>query len=257
MGAAVSLALLLCTQAFGWGDEAHEIIAAIADRHLTAQAHRKIKEILGPDVSLSSISNWADTLQNSRPETASWHYIDIPLTATQINPARDCRNGDCVTVAIARSIAVLRDNASKPEAKEEALKFVVHFVADLHQPLHCIDNNDRGGNRIWVHFFGGHRNLHKLWDIGLVEALDRNGENYAARLDDAISESEINLWEKGTPEDWALETHAIGVKIYAGIPRGGIPELGSDYLHSAAPIIDQQLQRAGIRLAYILNQLSE
>jgi hypothetical protein len=255
-GAALSMSLLLSAQAFGWGDEGHKIISIIADRHLTAQARRKVEEIIGPGISLASISNWADTIQRARPETSSWHYIDIPMAASQIDFARDCPKGNCVTAAIARSIGVVRDTLSPPEAKVEALKFLVHFVGDLHQPLHCVDNNDRGGSRLQVAFFGERTNFHRLWDSLLIERIDPNAESYAARLDGGLSQTDIDVWDQGTLDDWALETHALAVKvIYAGLPRGELPELGADYLHTAAPTIDHQLQMTGIRLANILNEL--
>ena len=231
------------------------MVATIAERHLTAKARERVRQILGPEESLAAVSTWADEIRPSRPETAPWHYIDIPLDASAIDAARDCLNGDCVTAAISRFVAVLRDNASSPDAKSEALRFVVHFVADLHQPLHCADNHDRGGNDVHVTFFGANANLHSVWDTLLIERIDPDPEGYAKRLDAALTGSNLSTFEQGTVEDWALESHVVARKVaYGALPPGQTLDLGTDYLRAAAPAVDVQLQKAGIRLASILNE---
>lgn len=230
------------------------MVAAIAERHLTAKARERVRQILGPGGSLAAVSTWADEIRPSRSETAPWHYIDIPLDASAIDPARDCPDGDCVTGAITRFVAVLRDTTSTPDAKSEALKFVVHFVADLHQPLHCADNHDRGGNDVHVTFFGENANLHSVWDTLLIERIDPETDSYAKRLDTALTDSDISKFAQGTVKVWALEGHAMAQKVaYGALPRGENLDLGADYLQAAAPSVDLQLQKAGIRLASILN----
>lgn len=253
--AALALTLFVASNALGWGQEGHQVVAIIAERHLTARARERVRQILGPEGSLAAVSTWADEIRPSRPETAPWHYIDIPLNASAIDPARDCPNGDCVTAAITRFLAVLRDNASSPDAKSEALKFVVHFVADLHQPLHSADNHDRGGNDVHITFFGENANLHSVWDTLLIERIDPDPESYAKRLDTALTGSNIGAFEAGTVEEWALESHAVAPKVaYGALPREENLDLGADYFQAAAPAVDLQLQKAGIRLAFILNE---
>lgn len=252
--AAFALTLVVASNALGWGQEGHQVVATIAERHLTARARERVRQILGPEVSLAAVSTWADEIRPSRPKTAPWHYIDIPLNASAIDPARDCQDGDCVTAVITRFVAVLRDNASSLDAKSEALKFVVHFVADLHQPLHCADNHDRGGNDVHVTFFGQNANLHSVWDTLLIERIDPDTGSYAKRLDAALTNSNISTFEAGTVEDWALESHAVAQKVaYGALPRGETLGLGADYFQTAAPTVDLQLQEAGIRLAFILS----
>jgi hypothetical protein len=213
-----------------------------------------VRQVLGPG-SLAAVSTWADEIRPSRPATAPWHYIDIPLEASAIDPARDCPNGDCVTAAITRFVAVLLNSASSPDAKNEALKFVVHFVADLHQPLHCADNQDRGGNGVRVTFFGETANLHSVWDTLLIERIDSSTESYAKRLDAALTDSNIAAFENGTVEDWALESHALAQKVaYGALPSGNAVDFGTDYFQAASLAVDLQLQKAGIRLAFILNE---
>jgi hypothetical protein len=214
-----------------------------------------VRQILGPGGSLAAVSTWADEIRSSRPETAPWHYTDIPLNASAIDPARDCPNGDCVTVAITRFVAVLRDTASSPDAKNEALKFAVHFVADLHQPLHSADNHDRGGNDVHVMFFRTNANLHSVWDTFLIERIDADPERYAKRLDAALTDPNIRAFEAGTVEEWALESHAVAVKVaYGALPSRESLDLGADYFQIAAPAVDLELEKAGIRLALILNE---
>jgi len=250
-----SLILLVASNVLGWGREGHEIVVAIAERHLTATARERVRQILRPDTSLAAVSTWADEIRPSRPETAPWHYIDIPLNVSAIDAARDCPNGGCVTVAIDRFVAVLRDDASTPEAKEEALKFIVHFVADLHQPLHCADDHDRGGNDVHVTFFGENANLHSVWDTLLIERIDPDPGHYANRLDADLTDSTIRAFEQGTVEDWALESHAVAQKVVYGVlPHGETLDLRADYFQAAARATDLQLQKAGIRLAFILNE---
>jgi hypothetical protein len=253
--AALTLTLFVASNALGWGQEGHRVVAIIAERHLIAKALERVRQILGPEGSLAAVSTWADEIRPSRPETAPWHYVDIPLGASAIEPARDCPNGDCVTAAITRFVAVLRDSASSPDAKNEALKFVVHFVADLHQPLHCADNHDRGGNDVRVTFYGEKANLHSVWDTLLIERIDSDTESYAKRLDAALTDSSIGAFEQGTVEDWALESHAVAQKVaYSALPRRENLDLGADYFQTVAPPVDLQLQEAGIRLAFVLNE---
>jgi S1/P1 Nuclease len=254
--AALSILPFVASNAFAWGQEGHRVVATIAEKHMTANARAKVQEILGVDGPMAAVANWADEIRPSRPQTAPWHYIDIPLNATDIDPARDCRNGDCVTAAITRFLAVLRDASSTSAAKNEALKFIIHFVGDLHQPLHCEDNNDRGGNGLQVTFFGRNANLHSVWDTLLIEHIDANTDNYATMPGAKIEDSDISAWQQGTVEGWALESHAVARQVaYEALPPGQKADLGMDYLKAVAPAVDLQLARAGMRLAYILNQV--
>ena len=253
--AAFAVMLLVANNALGWGQEGHRVASTIAESHLTMKARERIRQILGPDTSLAAASTWADEIRPARPKTAPWHYVDIPLNVSAIDPARDCPNGDCVVAAISHFKELLRDKTSMPEAKNEALKFIVHFIADLHQPLHCADDHDRGGNDVHVTFFGENANLHSVWDTLLIERIDPDPKNYVNRLDADLTDSTIRAFEHGTVEDWALESHAVAQKVvYGALPRRESLDLGPDYLQVAAQAVDLQLQKAGIRLAFVLNE---
>src|SRR5262245_33377870 len=138
------LAIAPC--ASGWGVEGHNLVARLAAARLTPRASAQIAAILGPDTTLASIASWADQIRSTRKETGPWHYVDIPIDKPRLKDGRDCKDGNCVTVKIEQFQRILTDHNSSREKRREALEFVVHFVGDMHQPLHCSDNQDKGGN---------------------------------------------------------------------------------------------------------------
>src|SRR5262245_20991571 len=145
-----------CQHVLAWGQEGHAIVAEIAQRHLSPKARARVAEILGVGVSLASISTWADDARSSRPKTYNWHFVDIPLDIRTYDAARDCKmvpeKGDCVVAAVARLRRELAARGTPPMARREALKFLVHFIGDLHQPLHTL-LEEHGGNGRKVKFF--------------------------------------------------------------------------------------------------------
>jgi len=251
----VAILALPCVPAptLAWGPEGHKVVAMIAQRYMSHAAMDRTQMILG-SYSLEDVANWADEIRRQRRETAPWHYIDIPLDANSIDPSRDCPNDTCVTAQIVRFTAVLKNRSADPAARQEALKFVVHFVGDLHQPLHDEDNHDKGGNQRIVIFFGRTENLHAVWDSGILDHDDPNPEGLAAKLEGRITASNRINWEQGTVEDWALEGHKIAQQIaYGRLPSGPTRDLGQSYEDAAAPVVEIQLEMAGVRLASILN----
>jgi hypothetical protein len=147
----VLFAITPLSEAASWGASGHAIIAEIAQRRLHPQAVRKIRELLGGDVSLASVASWADELALLRPNTANWHFVNIPYDAVSYDPARDCKDtprGDCVINAIARARSLLSDRMVSRRQRAEALMFLIHFVGDVHQPLHAADRHDAGGSQV-------------------------------------------------------------------------------------------------------------
>jgi len=261
---AVTLAILgLPLPGLTWGPEGHDLVARIAQAQLTKKVRAKIDAILGPGVTIVSISSWADQIRNERRDTGPWHYIDIPIDQPHLDMARDCAKGDCVIAAIAKFRAQLKDKATPPDKRKEALEFIVHFVGDMHQPLHDSDNKDQGGNGVRVTLAGSDRpsNLHSVWDGGILGHMGTEDQLYPAMLQEALKNRK--KWSKGSVEQWAEEGHKAAVEItYGKLPvkpvagvRNETPiALDASYEDAAKPLIRVQIEKAGDRLARVLNE---
>jgi hypothetical protein len=165
-----------------------------------------------------------------------------------------------VVEVISRFQRVLADQDRPQRERAEALRFVTHFVADLHQPLHCADNRDAGGNDVKVVFFGevlrsGSRapwNLHAVWDSGLIERRGLSVSAYAKRLTKRVASQSADELAAGSGADWALESHQAAVDTAYAFPPDRV--LGEEYAELALPVIDDMLAKAGVRLAKVLNE---
>jgi hypothetical protein len=264
-------------RADAWGKEGHALVGKIADKFLTSQAREAIDELLQGhqfhSLSDERLPNWADAIRGSSfyrkkfPNMAKWHFIDISVTADLTNPDLNkfCPEGNCALAAIKKFQGILKDPDQPLQNRREALFFIVHFIGDIHQPLHCAErNNDRGGNLVRVFLEGDDvhvSNLHKVWDTNLVqEAMGPLGmDDYAKRLAFTLSSQQRKALQKGTPEDWILESHKIArANVYkdkgVAIPANGNPHtLSSDYILEGAEIVEGQITRGGVRLALFLN----
>ena len=255
-GLALAALLFMTVQvAFAWGPEGHKTVAILAERYIRPQTRAQIQDLLGSE-SLEDASLWADQIAHgSRPETAPWHYIDIPLHDSQINLQTDCPQGQCVLVKTEEFMAVLGNPHADREARNEALKFVAHFIADLHQPLHCEDNHDKGGNTQTVTFEGRPDNLHWVWDTGLVEEINRDPRTLAGELGREITSAQRAAWQTGSLESWVLESHHLAQTVaYRRTWMFGAPVLDPNYDRRAEDVIKMQLSRAAVRLAFVLNR---
>ena len=181
LGLTVLVALSQPTPALAWGAQGHQVVAKLAQAQLSAPARREVDRLLAlePGETLASISTWADEHRN--PTTAGWHYVNFPRDTCTYDRDRDCPDGQCVVGAIEKQVAVLRSNAPD-ERRLAALKYLVHLVADVHQPLHGGYRDDKGGNTYQVQAFGRGSNLHALWDSGLIKSLDEDVDTLTARL---------------------------------------------------------------------------
>jgi hypothetical protein len=241
--------------ALAWGPEGHRAVAIIAEKNLKPGTLVAIRALLGPYDTLAAESVWADDIREEHPETGPWHYIDIPLSASRLDMARDCREANCVVGKIQEFESVLKNKSADPASRRDALKFLIHFVGDLHQPLHCEDNGDKGGNTIQVIFFGQPMNLHSVWDGGILRREKLFGLKLATDLESRITSNEKAAWTHGTMADWAMEGHTLAVQVaYGKLPHEATPSLGEEYFNAALPIVDLQIEKAGIRLAALLNQ---
>lgn len=253
------LFLLFPHALYAWGETGHRIVADVAERLLGEQARKEIRVLIG-EASLASVADWADRVRGDRPETAPWHFVDIPFKASGYDPKRDCAGGECVIGAVERFRRILSDRDRPAEERAEALKFLVHFVADLHQPLHTADRGDRGGNDVQVTFFGekvypfSERpwNLHTVWDSGLIDQTGLREAAYVAHLQVWLKKHSISDLRKGTVVDWALEAHRAAVDVAYRLPKNR--RLSKNYLEKSRPVMDALLAKAGVRLARVLNE---
>ncbi len=242
--------------AYGWGPEGHRLVARIAMAQLSKRAQAKVAAILAPGETLASISSWADQIRRDRANTGPWHYIDIPIDQPAMDMARDCPQDNCVVAQIAAERAVLKNREASEVERREALMFLVHFVGDMHQPLHSSDNKDKGGNDVHVVLFDRPGNLHSAWDSGLLSRMGTEDELFPALL--AEARKNRRKFAKGSVADWAMDSHREAQQVvYGKLPPepAGTPEpLGAEYQAAADPVIRLQIEKAGDRLARVLNE---
>lgn len=187
-----SFALLICLAVpgicFAWGADGYKIVGQIAWDHLNPDAKLAVKALLGDDT-LPDAALWTDEIKSD--PSYDWakplHYANVEPGAGEFDLERDCPEEGCVVSAIIRYKGVLRDHAATRAEKLEALKFIVHFVGDIHQPLHVSHTRDKGGNDIRVFFFHDNTNLHHVWDSGLIRHTRRPWSEYAEDLNQAIT----------------------------------------------------------------------
>jgi len=244
----MALALaLVAGLAHAWGTQGHQVIALLAEQQLTPKAKEQVQVllVLEPGATLASISTWADEHRN--PTTAAWHYINFPKSSCTYDADRDCPDGNCVVEAINRQMDVLASRATN-EKRLAALKYVVHLVADVHQPLHAGYGEDRGGNTYQLQAFMRGSNLHALWDTGLIKNLDMTNETLVAKL--GLVPSLANVVQLG-----AAGIAEESCKI-VGTP-GFYPDrkVGADYIERFTLVMEQRLAAAANRLAAMLNRV--
>ncbi len=281
--------------AMAWGDEGHEIVATIAYARLTPVVKKKIDSILAADKDkltapdFSSRATWADKWRDSDRNTTrvrylathNWHFVDIEIDSPDFDKA--CFNhpplpagkvaskgpaDDCVVDKIEQFTAELRSSSTSKAERRLALKYLLHFVGDLHQPLHGADNHhDAGGNAVLI-LFGNHKvsskslNLHHYWDTDLVLQLGKDQKAVADQLNNQISPQDAATWSTGTPKDWAMESFDRAKTIAYDLSgesnrtdKNGktVPYLDATYDNRALPVVREQLSKGGVRLAAVLN----
>lgn len=256
----LTLSIVLAWPCFGWGPEGHRIIGDIATRYLSAKSKAAIKELLG-DQSLADVSNWADEVRkdSAYDYLKPLHYINVPRSAAKIDLSRDCKNEQCVIGAINHYTEVLKNKNSTREEKITALKLIVHFVGDVHQPLHVSYAEDLGGNKVKVNFLGdSQRNLHAVWDSSLIEH-QMKGDREAMEKDlfRKLTDKKLKQYRAAAnPVDWGNESLTITRTLYKDVPRQGqIMVIDEAYCQRQAATINDRLSAAGVRLAALLNSI--
>jgi len=202
----------------GWGRDGHRIIGTIATHYLTPEAKAAVTTFLG-DQSLADVSTWADEIKSNR--AYDWarplHYANVQPGADGFNLKRDCPKEGCVVSAIIKYAKVLRSQDASPAERTEALKFLIHFVQDIHQPLHVSRARDKGGNDIKVEFFHDRTNLHRLWDSGLIRRTKKPWSAYAAELQQGITPEQLAKWKSTDPVEWATESYRLTLSHAYGV----------------------------------------
>jgi hypothetical protein len=267
---AAAAASLVPAPALAWGKTGHRVVAAIADTQLSGLARAHVKEILGGAESLDEAANWPDEMRSApgkywQKTSVPWHFMDFNGVVYDHAPPE----GDAFT-AINHFAAVLKDPKSSLADKQTALRFVVHLVGDLHQPLHVGRPGDEGGGKIRVTFFGKPTNLHVVWDSGMPDNEQLSFTEFAAKLERHTSSQNVIDWWDVNPRDWVSESAQVRERIYADLPRvktqagkkkkkrkgaEELPDVSYGYVFKFQPVMEQQLQRAGIRLAAYLNAI--
>jgi hypothetical protein len=275
-----ALGVLTAGPAFAWGEVGHKVVALIAWKHLDPAVKAKVEALLAADKDIltppdfASRASWADRWDQEHKETAKWHFADVEITDgdlakacygfPKLAPGQLASAGpadDCVIDKIPEFATELHDPATSEAERILALKYLVHFIGDMHQPMHIADHEDRGGNCIPLDDGSGQkRNLHGFWDTGVVKDLGPTPEAIADTLDAAIKPEDAEAWVKGGPVDWATESFRLAVSVAYKLPvmptcadKAAPQKLELSYIKAARPVAAQQLQKTGIRLAATLN----
>ena len=249
---------------FAWGKTGHRVVAAIADAQLSGLARAHVKELLGQAESLDEAANWPDEMKsNPSPfwqKTASpWHYVTLNGVLYDHAPSE----GDALE-ALGRFSATLRDPNASLADKQLALRFIVHLVGDLHQPLHVGKCCDRGGNDVKVKWFGRDLNLHSVWDSAIVDEQQLSFTEYTAKLQRHTSSDDVIAWWDINPRDWISESAQLRETVYPKLPpknakdkkgQPAVPELSWSYVYEFTPVMERRLSQAGVRLAAYLNAI--
>jgi hypothetical protein len=281
-----ALSLILCyliaVPSFAWWATGHRTVARIAAFYLEPGTRLRVAQLLGVRDTPASVGNamaaastWPD--ESKAPGTADWHYINLALQDSEKDIPKRCLGENCVTGRIEIFTRQLAHRTPTGISDRDALRYLIHFIGDVHQPLHTISDADLGGNCEQIKRVGEARNLHALWDGGIVASLHMNDarladsiEGYIERLDGG----ERKGWSKGDAKKWTWESHRLAqrdiyqrlhiplmpvvfpksCKIAPGEIANFRPYIDSLYINDMKPVVRDQLAKAGLRLAHVLNQ---
>ena len=247
------LSLLWCSVAAAWGPQGHRVVGYVTDLYLCKEAREGLRtDLEGED--LGSAGLWADRIRGDpRWDHASpWHYITVP-DELDVAVAGRAEAGD-VLWAVEHFLTALDAPGESADQRGENLRFLIHFVADIHQPLHVGRASDRGGNDLLVELDGRRMNLHRAWDTGIFE-LDQSTARERAVAILPLSTRRVSRWQASVPLDWARESKSLRPQVYAFNDSGPGTPLPPDYLARAQALGELRLVQAGVRLAGILNSM--
>lgn len=235
-----------------WGKTGHRTTGEIAQQHLSNKAKKAIADLLDGH-SLAYVANYADDIKSDPDyrKYGPWHYVNIDPDKTEYDRAEAYKGGDLVQ-AIEKAVEVLKDKNSSREEKQFHLKMLVHWLGDLHQPFHVGRSADKGGNDIQVRWFGEGSNIHRVWDSQMIDSYQMSYTELTENRD-KLSRNEIKALEAGELLDWVYESREMADELYASVEIG--EKLGYEYMYKWFPTVRAQLQKGGIRLAKLLNDI--
>lgn len=271
VGGVLVAGLLQVSPAHAWSELGHRLVAELAEQRLSREARAEVRQLLAEEgqQGLGGIASWADALRQQDPPlfkvSQKWHFINPVQGNCAFVMERDCPDGECIVAAINAQWRLLADRSQPQDVRRNALKFVVHFVGDLHQPLHSGGRDDRGGNAFQVNLRqsspaqrageGGRTvesgtNLHTVWDSRILGSAGLSRTEYAQRLQRRLPRRAGRIDEKA-PLAWARETCELVEK------RGIYPDarvIGEDYLEKFRPLAEERIAVAAVRLAALLEK---
>jgi hypothetical protein len=248
------VAVSFSLSAFSWGLTGHRVVGEIAQSHLTKKAKKELRKLIG-DQTLAWWSNWADFVKSdtSYRYAEKWHYVDLPGHMQKEAFIDDLKKlpGLNLYTQITAMVQQLKDKSLSLEKRRFALYFLIHLVGDLHQPLHVGRDEDAGGNKIEVTWFGKKTNLHSVWDTDFIASQQYSYTEYSKLLNIATKD-QVQSIQANTLEDWFYESHAMSDSIYDATPNES--KLSYQYNYRFQRVLDQQLLKGGLRLAKLLNE---
>ena len=235
-----------------WGKTGHRATAEIAEKHLNTKAKKAIDDLLNGH-GLAFVANYADDIKSDPAyrQYGPWHYVNIHPDAAKYLKEEASEDGDLVQ-AIRKCKEVLKDNNATREEKQFHLKMLVHFLGDLHQPFHVGHASDKGGNDIQVRWFNDGSNIHRVWDSEMINFYQMSYTELAMNTKD-LSRAQMKAIQKGELLDWVYESREMAEELYTGVNNGD--KLGYSYMYEHMPTVLAQLQKGGLRLAKILNEI--
>jgi hypothetical protein len=234
-----------------WSKTGHRVVGEVAEEYLSRKAKRALADLLDGQ-SLAAVANFGDEIKADRKyrEFSAWHYVNFPADKkyTDVEPSE---YGDLV-IGINKCISIVKNQNSTRTDKIFYLKLLVHLIGDLHQPMHIGRLEDKGGNDLQLQWFGRGSNLHKVWDSNMIDDYGMSYTELADKLP-KLSKKELNALQKGSVLDWVEETQEITNQLYESVEVG--EKLGYQYGYKWWGTVEEQLQKGGIRLAVVLNDL--
>lgn len=255
IGLALALTAYLPMEAAAWGMTGHRVVGEVAQSYLSAKSLKNVHRILGAE-SLAMASNWPDFIKSDSTFNymSSWHYINLPggLDKNGVYQFVKAEKAPNVYSQINAMVALLKEKSTAADQQKMAMRVLIHLVGDLHQPMHTARKEDLGGNKVYVTWFGGRSNLHKIWDEALIDYQQLSYTEYARAINHP-SKEQLKTWRAATLQDYVLDSYVAVNHIYDTVKADD--KLGYRYNFDHIDTINEQLLKGGVRLAKIINDI--